>query len=128
MSKGRVLYDFFAWAHPSPSGVPGYIIEYDSRQSEAPPLLSMLKRYILRSKVKLRDVSHEYDVWSAWGSEKDRSWETERHWLSARSGALEPVWNSEPSWPWGIEPGVLLDRRAVGMGRRLLVRKNDRRM
>lgn len=125
--KGRVLYDVFIYAHQTPAGKQGYLIEYDSRQSEAPPLLPMLKKHVLRSKVKLRDVSDEYDVWAAWGSEKETKWETKRMWNFARSGAVEPVWDSEPVWPWGTEPGVLRDRRAVGMGHRLLVRKGDRR-
>ncbi|KAH9947278.1 Aminomethyltransferase folate-binding domain-containing protein [Amylocystis lapponica] len=123
---GRVLYDVFAYAHPSPLGARGYLIEYDSRSSEAPALLSMLKRYVLRSKVKLRDVSEEYDVWAAWGSEKEKSWETEREWNVMRSGAVEPVWDRVSEWAWGTEAGVLRDRRAVGMGHRMLVRKGDR--
>ena len=89
----------------------------------------MLKRYILRSKVKVRDVTEEYDVWAAWGSDAEKSWETERQWNGARSGVVEPVWNNGEGshCPWGRESGVLHDRRAVGMGRRLLVRKGDRR-
>ena len=38
----------------------------------------MLQRHVLRSKVKLRDVTEEYDVWAAWGSEKERSRFTSR--------------------------------------------------
>jgi len=125
-AQGRVLYDAFFYAHPSSKGTPGYLIEYDARTSEAPPLLPMLKRYVLRSKVKLRDVSDEYDVWAAWGSEKEKSWETERRWDRSRSDVVEPVWDSEKEWPWGMEQGALRDRRAVGMGHRLLVRKGDR--
>jgi hypothetical protein len=89
----------------------------------------MLKRYVLRSKVRLRDVSSEYDVWAAWGSEREKEWETERIWDSARSGAIEPVWKHDEgtSWHWGKEPGVLRDRRAIGMGHRLIVRKGDLR-
>lgn len=87
----------------------------------------MLKRYVLRSKVKLRDVSDEYDVWAAWGSDKEKAWETERRWDRSRSDVVEPVWDSEKEWPWGMEQGALRDRRAVGMGHRLLVRKGDRR-
>jgi transferase CAF17, mitochondrial len=100
------------------------LIEYDSRLSEAaPPLLPTLKRYVLRSKVKVRDVSSEYDVWAAWGSEEA---ETERKWHWARSGSVEPVWDGM-EWPWGVEDHVNRDRRAVGMGTRRLIRKGDRR-
>lgn len=86
-----------------------------------------LKKYVLRRRVRIRDVSQEWDVWAAWGAEEDAAWETQRRWLHAGSGAIEPVWDSEDSAPWGVEPGVLRDRRAIGMGHRLLVRKGDRR-
>lgn len=124
-----MLYDAFIYSYTSPEGKKGYLLEYDSRPSEAPPLFAMLKRYVLRSKVKLRDVTDEYDVWAAWGSNAEMSWETSRDWNSARSGVVEPVWNNEngSQWPWGREPGVLQDRRAIGMGHRLIVRKGDRR-
>ncbi|KAH9894325.1 Aminomethyltransferase folate-binding domain-containing protein [Cubamyces lactineus] len=125
-AQGRVIHDIFIWAHTTPAGRPGFLIEYDSRPSEAPPLLPLLKRYVLRSKVKLQDVTEEYDVWSAWGSEKEKAWETERQWVFARSGVIEPVWDKDGEWPWGSTPGVMRDRRAVGMGHRLLVRKGDR--
>ena len=72
-------------------------------------------------------MTEEYDIWAAWGSEKEQSWETERQWEFARSGVIEPVWDKDGEWPWGSTPGVMRDRRAVGMGHRLLVRKGDRR-
>src|ERR1700728_4728943 len=49
LHQGRVLYDVFIYPYEPVSGQNGYLIEYDSRPSEAPPLLSMLKRYVLRS-------------------------------------------------------------------------------
>jgi len=125
-AQGRVLYDVFIYTHTTPSGSPGYLIEYDSRassQSTAGPLLQMLKRYVLRSKVKLRDVSNEYDVWAAWGS--DVGMET-RKWNWARSGAVEPDWSGENEWAWGTQKERVRDRRAVGMGTRMLVRKGDK--
>lgn len=90
----------------------------------------MLKRYVLRSKVKLRDVSEEYDVWAAWGSATESETEMEiagRKWSWARSGAVEPDWSGESSWPWGMEERKVRDRRAVGMGKRLLVGKGEKR-
>lgn len=123
-----MLYDAFVYSHTNPDGKKGYILEYDSRTSEAPPLLSMLKRYVLRSKVRLRDVSEEYDAWAAWGSENESQWETTRRWNPARSAAIEPVWDSEENpCPWGTTPCILRDRRAVGMGHRLLVKKGSLR-
>lgn len=124
-----MLYDAFLHSYTSPEGRKGYLLEYDARASEAPPLLTMLKRYVLRSKVRLRDVSDEYAIWAAWGSDAEKSWERARDWTSSRSGAVEPAWNNNEGslWPWGTDPGVLQDRRAVGVGARLIVRKGDRR-
>ncbi|KJA30136.1 hypothetical protein HYPSUDRAFT_263403 [Hypholoma sublateritium FD-334 SS-4] len=118
--QGRVMYDIFLYATNE-----GYLLEYDARTSEAPPLLAYMKRHVLRSKVKIRSVTDEFDVWSAWGSEADRNLETQRDWLWARSGAVEPIWTGSSNWPWGSQNHVIHDRRAVGMGRRLLVRKGD---
>ncbi|KAI0081013.1 Aminomethyltransferase folate-binding domain-containing protein [Panus rudis PR-1116 ss-1] len=126
-AQGRVLYDVFVYANPV-NGRPGHLIEFDalSTNTEAPPLLPMLKKYILRSKVRVQDVTDQWDVWAAWGSEKERQWETERQWTVARSGAVEPVWNKDGEWPWGNEPFHLRDRRGVGLGHRLLVRKGEK--
>ena len=88
-------------------------------------MIAMLKRFVLRAKVKLRDVSEEYDVWAAWGSERERAWETPRQWTHSPSGCVEPVWE-EPA-PWGPISGPLQDRRAIGMGARILTRKSDKR-
>ncbi|KAJ7638754.1 Aminomethyltransferase folate-binding domain-containing protein [Roridomyces roridus] len=117
-AQGRVLYDIFVYTR---TGQPGYLIDYDSRPSEATPLLDLIKRYVLRARVKVRDASEEYDVWGAWG---DASGEPERQWKWAESsGIAEPVWTE---WPWGTQHESISDRRAPGMGRRLLVRKGDR--
>ncbi|KAH9482904.1 Putative transferase CAF17, mitochondrial [Psilocybe cubensis] len=119
-AQGRIMYDLFLYSTSN-----GYLLEFDSRNSEAPPLLSYLKRHVLRSKVKIRNVTEEYDVWAAWGSLKDHEWESERQWNWARSGAVEPVWDSSHEWPWGTHECVINDRRAVNMGRRMLVRKGE---
>ena len=103
------------------------MIEFDAHAPDAPPLLPMLKRFRLRSKVKIVDVSDQYDVWASWGSEQSRSWETERQWGFARSGVAEPQWDPSES-PWGSEPFKLQDRRGAGLGHRMLVRKGDRRL
>ncbi|KAJ7276332.1 Aminomethyltransferase folate-binding domain-containing protein [Mycena haematopus] len=125
-AQGRVLYDVFVYTHMNPTtGQPGYLIDHDSRPSESPPLLDLIKRYKLRSKVNVRDASDEYDVWGSWGSAgEDR--EVEKHWKWAEhSGVAEPEWDKTGEWPWGSKDEVLHDRRAPGMGKRLLVRKGD---
>lgn len=117
-----MLYDIFLYTSPDSSGKPSYLLEYDPHPSEAPPMISLLKRYVLRSKVKIRDVSEQYDVWAAWGNSLQ---EPQPQWTFAkRSGAVEP--KLDP-WPWGRKDESILDRRAVGMGRRFLVRKGDLR-
>ncbi len=126
--QGRVLHDAIVYTKKDAKGQDGYIIEFDSRESEAPPLLQALKRFVLRSKVKIQDVSSEYDVWAIWGSEKEGGWEGPRQWNWARSGVVEPVWAEDDPWPWGSEELSIRDRRAVGMGNRVLVAKGDKRM
>ncbi|KAF5364082.1 hypothetical protein D9756_000688 [Leucocoprinus leucothites] len=122
-AQGRVMYDVFLYTTTTPAGKPGYLLEYDSRSSEAPSLLPMLKRHILRSKVKIRDVSEEFDVWAAWGSESLP--EIPKSWSWSRSGVVEPSWEST-EWPWGAQDETLMDQRAPGMGQRLLTRKGDK--
>ncbi|KAJ4481462.1 Aminomethyltransferase folate-binding domain-containing protein [Lentinula edodes] len=126
-AQGRVLYDVLVFSDHSTNGRPAYLLEYDSHSSDAPSLHQLLQRYVLRAKVKIRDVSQEYDSWASWGSEKDVEWDTERDWLFAESGAIEPVWppTTSEDWPWGSQKHIIRDRRAVGMGHRLLVRKGD---
>ena len=123
--QGKVMYDVFLYSTKA-----GYLLEFDSRPSEAPPLLPYLKRHVLRSKVKIQDVTDEYDIWAAWGSPKDNSWETTRkwEWASSGSGGVEPSWDHYKECPWGTDENTIHDRRAVGMGRRLLVTKGEKRM
>ncbi|KAF9226504.1 Aminomethyltransferase folate-binding domain-containing protein, partial [Gyrodon lividus] len=121
-AQGRVLHDIFLYASASLTA-PTYLIEHDPTPSKSQPLLSLLKRFVLRSKVRIRDVTEEWDLWAAWG---EGTGVEQRVWNWATSGAIEPVWRNSLDWPWGTEDGVILDRRAPGMGRRLLVRKGDR--
>lgn len=125
MAQGRIQYDVFVWALPE-GGVqqPGYLIEYDPRPSEAPPLLTLLKRYVLRSKVRLKDASNDFDVWTAWGRQHD---EPDRQWRFGNRGAVEPIWNDISAWH-GKDQWSIRDLRGVGMGSRILVPKNERRM
>ncbi|KAJ3999544.1 Aminomethyltransferase folate-binding domain-containing protein [Lentinula boryana] len=126
-AQGRVLYDLFVFSDHSTNGRPAYVLEYDSHSSDTPSLHDLLKRYVLRAKVKIKDVSQEYDSWAAWGSEKDLEWDAQRDWLFAGSHAIEPVWPPTEEWPWGSQEHIIRDRRAIGMGHRLLVRKGDQR-
>nr|GAT54076.1 aminomethyltransferase folate-binding domain-containing protein [Mycena chlorophos] len=123
-AQGKVLYDAFFYTRTAPDGQKSYLIDYDSRSADAPPLLQLLKRYILRSRVKVRDASDEFDVWAAWGTPADAE-KAPRQWRWAEhSGVAEPVWDNSVS-PWGTADLEVRDVRAPGMGRRLLVRKKD---
>ncbi|KAG6820097.1 hypothetical protein H0H93_005409 [Arthromyces matolae] len=120
---GRVLHDVFLYTSTDSAGKPNYILDYDPRPSEAPSLMTMLKRYILRSKVKLRDVSEEYDIWAAWGN--PAILDPARRWTWSHSGVVQPSWETN-EWPWGNDDNLVLDRRAPGMGKRFLVKKGAR--
>ncbi len=122
-----MIYDIFVYSNKDSKNKGSYLIEYDSRSSEAPPLLPFLKRFVLRSKVKLEDVSDQYKVWASWNPELEQSQDALRQWTWARSGVAEPVWEEGDQWPWGDEIRRLRDRRAMGMGQRSLIRTGDRR-
>jgi len=70
-----------------------FLVECDSRLSQ--DLYRHLQKYILRSKVKLQDVTPEYSVWSAWGT------------------LLQRLTQPSPSRP--IPPGGLL-MKDIGVG------------
>jgi transferase CAF17, mitochondrial len=125
--KGRVLHDIFVYTQTNANGQRGYLVEHETHSLDAPSLLTLMKRHVLRSKVRIRDVSEEYNVWAAWGSEQENLWDTNRRWMWARSGAVEPVWDPSER-PWGAEDYAMKDRRAAGMGNRLLVKNGERRM
>lgn len=116
------MYDVFFHPHPTEEG--GYLIDHDSRTHDAPPLLTLLKRYVLRSKVRIKAVHEEWDLWSVFGGAGDGVSE-EATWRWAKSGSVEPVWK-EVYVKEGVERGMV-DQRAPMMGRRVLVRKGDLR-
>ncbi|QRW05405.1 glycine cleavage system T protein [Ceratobasidium sp. AG-Ba] len=107
-AQGRVLYDVFIYPCTT-DGRPGFLIDFDSRSSEATPLITMLKRHILRSKVRVRDVSEEWNVWAVWG---------------VRSGAIFRIENGGPEYT--RDTIGARDLRAPNMGERLLVRSGDK--
>lgn len=124
------MYDVFVHTTRDAKSQPAYLLEYcplspNSVESGVPELLQMLKRHVLRSKVRIRDVTMEHDVWAAWGN--SHSWDSPvRQWSWARSGVAEPVWEAK-EWPWGSEDMLIRDRRAPGMGTRRLVRRGEKR-
>ena len=120
------MYDVFLYAHKDTRGNDAYYMEYDDSPSEAQPLLPMLKRFVLRSKVRITDVSDEWDVWAAWGTQTAQI-DSQRQWRWAgHSGVAEPIWSNAAA-PWGSNDLEVQDMRAPAMGRRFLVRKGDTR-
>ncbi|KAK9819786.1 hypothetical protein WJX72_002340 [[Myrmecia] bisecta] len=61
--QGRYLHDMFL--HSQPGDVPTALADVD--QQAVPDLLRLLRRYKLRAKVDIADVSSEYDVWVRFG-------------------------------------------------------------
>ncbi len=65
--QGRMLADVFIHRQtPLQDGSPRWLLDIDSRT--LPSLLAFIKKFKLRSKVKLTDVSNEYSVVQAWTS------------------------------------------------------------
>ena len=129
--QGRILYDVFLYSNAATDDKPGYLIEYDSRPSEAQPLLQMLKRHLLRSKIRLRDVTEEYDIWTAWSTDQlARDLDVgERRWDCHPTGVVEPYFEGSGSvlHRWGSWPGPFIDRRGVGLGQRIIARRGAKR-
>ncbi|KAJ3086827.1 ccr4 associated factor [Quaeritorhiza haematococci] len=73
-AQGRVLYD--AFIYPKNVGTefprPTFLVETDARITQ--DLLKHMKRYLLRTKVRITDMSNEYTVWQAWGPTTLRLW------------------------------------------------------
>lgn len=138
-AQGRVLYDAFVYpfAHSKtyrdsmPSKTrdkygdndPGYLIEVDS--SQAADLMKHLKRYKLRAKVDIRALEEsEVDVWSIW-DEATEPWTPHPSPSSSSPDASSAARTSGGDAGRGVIPEVdlisLVDSRAPGMGRRLLL-------
>ncbi|KAI8143600.1 hypothetical protein BJV82DRAFT_611043 [Fennellomyces sp. T-0311] len=113
--QGRMLHD--AFIYPVNVGVnfphPKFLIELPS--SATAQMFKHLRRYILRSKVKLRDVSEEYGAWSVWGDLGQHHDETEDKVpagsLVKKSKRLSDIGCTDP--------------RVPGFGYRAIVPRND---
>ncbi|KAL0084950.1 hypothetical protein J3Q64DRAFT_1699249 [Phycomyces blakesleeanus] len=67
--QGRMLYD--AFIYPVNGESEKWIIECDERV--VGNIAKHLKRYQLRAKVKMQDVTQEYSAWSAWGGDVQKT-------------------------------------------------------
>ncbi|RIA96450.1 hypothetical protein C1645_733205 [Glomus cerebriforme] len=71
---GRVMFDSFI--HPKNLGTsfpqPTFLVECDSRI--IPEIIKHMKKYLLRSNVKITDVSSFYQIWNVWGNKINNLW------------------------------------------------------
>lgn len=133
------MHDVFIFHQPSTDT---YWIDHSADASASTPsspntkaLFDEMKRYVLRSKVKLKYATEEYDVWSVFGTPEDESDMAKRWWKFGSGGAAEPQWEfQDDAWKEiqrGLREGEVgcWDLRGgwgqMGMGRRLLVKKGE---
>jgi folate-binding protein YgfZ len=113
-----------------PSRPNTYLISHESGAGHIAPLAALLPPFRLRSKIKIRDVSAEWDVWSAWGAEASPA--PSSSWRFGSGGAAERIWSWGEMAPLGLGDGEVgcWDLRAgfgpAGMGRQLFVPKGQK--
>lgn len=107
------------------------MISHESPPDHLAPLQTLLPPFKLRSKVRIRDVSSEWDTWAAWGDNvAAEGAQPTRVWRPGSGGANESQW----SWPDGVrdigvaesEVGCWDLRAGMGM-RQILTPKGQRR-
>ena len=99
-AQGRYLHDLIL--HPLPSTtteLPAVLLETDANGSD--DLLRLLKRYRLRQKIEIDEVSEEHEVWSRFNPEKIIRNETTHPELPSASAGNNSTAaaNDEISWP-----------------------------
>lgn len=98
--QGRVMADAFFHVIPHASE-PGVLVELDA--TTAADLIQFVRRFKLRTKFQISDVSEGWDVWQVWGDATPE--------MPAADGAVR----------------VYRDIRAPHIGWRILVPKNEQR-
>lgn len=127
-ASGRVLHTAFVF----PRSKNSYLITHESPEDHPTPLASHFPPFKLRSKVRIKDVTNQWDAWSAWGSDLQGGPSPIRTWKMGSGGASESHWD----WEGGVRDLGLRDNE-VGcwdlragwphMGRQLLVPKGEKR-
>ncbi|KAJ3222117.1 ccr4 associated factor [Clydaea vesicula] len=122
-AQGRVLYDGFIYPKLNLSKIPEYLIEVDDRALE--PLILHLKKFILRNKIELNNISNEKDVYQIWGP----------NFTSLYSGTLIDknldLLNKNEKFPvgcliWDKFSNIgMRDPRHLDMGLRVILPKGD---
>ncbi|WVF66659.1 hypothetical protein IAT40_001400 [Kwoniella sp. CBS 6097] len=151
-ASGRVLHTSFIFPTTGPDAGsstngggkgkqqhPRYLITHESPADHPAPLHSLLPPFKLRAKVKIRDVSQEWDAYSAWGTDSDsddaKGKQPIRTWKMGSGGAAESQWSWEEGANGVKDLGLgedevgCWDLRAgwsAGMGRQILVPKGKK--
>lgn len=114
-----MVADVYLYQHPSPSesSTPStssahLLLECDSRA--LPSLSSFIKKFKLRSKVSIKDVTQDWQVYQVWGSGHENVNSDQDTFVSLK-GDLESKGNDENDLV------VIRDVRSPAMGRRVLI-------
>ncbi|TXT05054.1 hypothetical protein VHUM_03874 [Vanrija humicola] len=130
-ASGRVLHP--AFVIPIDPKTNRYLVSHVPGADHPAPLEKYLKPFRLRSKVRIRDATSEWDVWSAWGGAGADTNAPSVTWRYGNAGAAERLWtwSGEPA-PLGLsekEHGCW-DLRAgwgaAGLGRHVIVPKGEK--
>ncbi|TPX56347.1 aminomethyltransferase [Powellomyces hirtus] len=95
-AQGRVLYDVFIYPKNRCETFPHpcFVVEHDSRLTQ--DLMTHLKRYKLRAKLNITNVSSQFQAYQIWGPNTSRLWGS---YLPPMAGAAAKEVGVEPSLP-----------------------------
>ncbi|WRT63322.1 uncharacterized protein IL334_000227 [Kwoniella shivajii] len=146
-ASGRVLHTTFIF----PISSSRYLVSHESNENNHPsPLQTFLPPFKLRAKVKIRDVSDQWDTYASWGQDleqdnnnnnnnnvnqkgKGKGKQPDRIWKFGSGGASESQYHWENNEPRDLE----LSEKEIGcwdlragwginsLGRQILVPKGD---
>lgn len=129
--QGRVLHTAFI-IPVEKARVPTYLVVHETPEDHPFPLITTLPPFKLRSKVRIRDATPEWDVWSAWGADLGPPTPTRTFKLGS-GGAAEATWTWNDYRDLGLADGEIgcWDLRAGfgpdALGRQVLVPKGRSR-
>lgn len=130
-TQGRVLHAVFIIPIEK-ARTPTYLIVHETPDDHPAPLLTTLPPFKLRSKVRIRDATPDWDVWSAWGADHGHP-VPKRSFKAGSGGAAEATWTWVEYRELGLAEGEAgcWDLRAgfgpEALGRHVLVPKGHTR-
>lgn len=119
--QGRLLYDVFIYPLNRGLNFPHPVFLLDCALPSLPELHTHLRRYLLRSKVQIRNATDQYVLWGIWGPR------------------AHEFWGAPPKEPEDMPRGSMVfkeekcadvgcrDPRWKGMGLRVLVERKKKR-